>query len=580
MNILLLNGTLYRKGFEQLGHKVLAYTAQQTAAEHIGFSIPAILSHTGFEPDLVVLELFGCRPFPGGVTNCPYPLAAYTFDSSFNHFWLRHYLKLMDRVFVDFKDSLPRLAEEGIDAHWLPYAIDPQDYPLPSGEKEYDIGFVGVVEGRPRREALLRTLQEHFTVKVAGGTDKATRLTHRQAADIYARSRLVVNEYLFTGVNFRVFEAMAAGTLLLTEVTDNGLTDLFKPGVHLDTYTHPTLLAKIRYYLQQPELAGLFAERGRREVLAKHTHKHRAEEILDKCADSIGNRLKRDVGKRRRFESQAYFYFSQRWPDSARNLSDRIFKNIDFLTNGGAASGSEEVDLKQDEYYWISTLSQALWSDRATELESTFQTILDQNPGNWRFAIHFARYLQLVVKQKEEVSDSVVKRVRDLYQAGIDWCEEAAPEYRERCLAALKHFGPDSAHFFLELGRLYRSAGHDYEPNYHTSKPRSFPFTAVEWFQVAYAAGAEQDAAIELGLSNTAHGNAVHAIEALLVAIEKGPIAPELVFLAGEQSLMVFRRAEGLAMIEKAIQAKPDLKSWVDKVDLAPEEKSRLKRCE
>ena len=226
MDVLLIHSGTYARPFEDHGHRVATY-GHAPGAE---FSVQAAIDHAGFTPDWILVELFGPRSFLRGVESCDLPIAAYVYDSPLNHFWLRHYLPLFDAAFVDFPDSIEHLRTRGTQALWSPYAIDPANFPEPAEDKQHDLAFVGASVGRPRREALLELLRANFDIVTGGAARHGDpgRMTLRESAEIYARSRIVVNECLIDGPNFRAFEAMASGALLLTEETRNGLPDLFR----------------------------------------------------------------------------------------------------------------------------------------------------------------------------------------------------------------------------------------------------------------------------------------------------------------------------------------------------------------
>ena len=73
-----------------------------------------------------------------------------------------------------------------------------------------------------------------------------------EMAQTYSASRTVFNRSIRNDVNMRVFEALACGSLLLTnDLRDNGEAELFQDDVHLATYTCPEeLLDKARFYLR------------------------------------------------------------------------------------------------------------------------------------------------------------------------------------------------------------------------------------------------------------------------------------------------------------------------------------------
>ena len=100
-----------------------------------------------------------------------------------------------------------------------------------------------------------------------------------EMARTYSASRLVFNRSVRNDVNMRVFEAVACGSLLMTnDLADNGQAELFRDGVHLATYRDADeLLDKVRFYLAREESRERIAAAGRAEALAKHTYRHRME---------------------------------------------------------------------------------------------------------------------------------------------------------------------------------------------------------------------------------------------------------------------------------------------------------------
>jgi SAM-dependent methyltransferase len=82
----------------------------------------------------------------------------------------------------------------------------------------------------------------------------------------------------------RVFEALACGSLLITnDLADNGQSELFQSGVHLETYRDADeVIEKIRYYLTHEDTRERIAAAGRADVLATHTYRHRMETLLER----------------------------------------------------------------------------------------------------------------------------------------------------------------------------------------------------------------------------------------------------------------------------------------------------------
>ena len=186
-----------------------------------------------------------------------------------------------DFVFTAQKDGAERLRQAGIaSARWLPLACDPRIHAKHDVPKERDLCFVGNVFPGPRAD-LLRLLQQVFPGMYVGNAyfDDMARL--------YSSSKIVFNRSVGNDVNMRVFEALASGSLLITNdlaagnLGGNGQPDLFRDGIHLATYrTGEELLDKARYYLRRDDLRERIAAAGRAEVLAKHCYDHRVRDWL------------------------------------------------------------------------------------------------------------------------------------------------------------------------------------------------------------------------------------------------------------------------------------------------------------
>jgi hypothetical protein len=105
-------------------------------------------------------------------------------------------------------------------------------------------------------------------------------------ARIYSASRVVFNRSIKDDVNMRVFEAVACGSLLLSnDLTENGQAEFFQDGMHHVTYRDSVgLLQKIADYLAHPYQRERIAAAGRAEALAEHTYRHRMERMLAEAA--------------------------------------------------------------------------------------------------------------------------------------------------------------------------------------------------------------------------------------------------------------------------------------------------------
>lgn len=205
------------------------------------------------------------------------PCAWWVIDTHLDFAWRLAKARGFDCVFTAQRDGAERMRREGIaSAQWLPLACDPGIHSKLKAPKSHDFCFVGnIFPGE--RETLIKLLQKHFPNHFVG------RRYFEEMAQTYSASRLVFNRSIRNDVNMRVFEAVACGSLLLTnDLRDNGQAELFQDGVHLVTYRDPEeLLDKARFYLAREGVREKIAAAGHAEAVARHTYRHRMETILE-----------------------------------------------------------------------------------------------------------------------------------------------------------------------------------------------------------------------------------------------------------------------------------------------------------
>jgi GT2 family glycosyltransferase/tetratricopeptide (TPR) repeat protein/2-polyprenyl-3-methyl-5-hydroxy-6-metoxy-1,4-benzoquinol methylase len=205
-----------------------------------------------------------------------HPCAWWAIDTHLNFTWCRQKARGFDFIFAAQRDGAARLRDEGVaSAVWLPLACDPELHCKHDVTKEYDVAFVGNVFPGPR-EDLLELVRRRFPNTFIG------RAYFEEMARTYSAARTVFNRSLKSDINMRVFEALACGSLLVTnDLRGNGQEELFQDGVHLATYRDPEeLLDKIAFYLAREEARERVAAAGREEALARHTYAVRMEVLL------------------------------------------------------------------------------------------------------------------------------------------------------------------------------------------------------------------------------------------------------------------------------------------------------------
>jgi len=163
---------------------------------------------------------------------------------------------------------------------WLPlYAKDNfistgfTMYEKPYTQRPLDIGIAGYKgDFKPFRNHVWESMENHFGKRFV---TKAGLYDYRYN-QFYNDVRIAWNCTATRGcANLRVFEAMKAGCLMITDRSPD-LERLFEDGTHLIMYDNAKdCIEKVEYYRKNPEQAEKIAETGRIEVMSKHLRHHR-----------------------------------------------------------------------------------------------------------------------------------------------------------------------------------------------------------------------------------------------------------------------------------------------------------------
>lgn len=226
----------------------------------------------GFSPDRIVWHDNSAPVTVLGMEECEIPSVMYSVDTHHHHVLHSYVASSFDHVLIAQKDFVEKFTARAVPCSWFP--LWASEHMEPSAEKKYGAVFVGTLnrELNPARVDFFEQLQQLVPITVMQG----------HFPSIFPYSEVVVNQAVKGDLNFRVFEAMMSGALLLTEETPNGLLELFQENVHLVTYTprDPHDAArKIQSLLADPQRMHRIAKTGRDEVLQKHLSLHRAIEL-------------------------------------------------------------------------------------------------------------------------------------------------------------------------------------------------------------------------------------------------------------------------------------------------------------
>lgn len=215
--------------------------------------------NTGWHPDLSQArqtKLFWCIDAHMGVDGYLNFVRQHGFDAVFNS----------SEVYVeDFARVCPR-------SLWLPNALDDTLIDRrPEVAKRHFVGFCGNTANRGEWiDHLKRRWGLHHDEMVLG-QDMVRAINSYQVH---------WNRNISVDINFRTFETLGCGTLLLTNPTP-GLDKLFRLGQDLMVYASVAEADDLLDLCQKhPEKAAAIAQRGYEAVRRQHTYLHRAREIL------------------------------------------------------------------------------------------------------------------------------------------------------------------------------------------------------------------------------------------------------------------------------------------------------------
>ncbi|MFM2074260.1 MAG: hypothetical protein RJB34_565 [Pseudomonadota bacterium] len=243
--------------------------------------VASVCARQGLAPELVLfIEGGTMRLFPVGLEQMSCHTAWYGIDTHMNYAKHLRIGRLFDVTFIAQKEFVERLRHDGLwQVYWLPLAFAPELHPDEMLDRSYDVAYVGSSRAtvHPVRHALLAAIRREVPHVFMGTANP------QGMGRIYAQAKLVFNKSVNNDVNMRYFEAMGAGAVLLTDhAQDNGTEELFIFGEHyLEYHDEQTLCSLIHGLLQDPERCSRIGDAARQHVLAQHTYRHRADQLLD-----------------------------------------------------------------------------------------------------------------------------------------------------------------------------------------------------------------------------------------------------------------------------------------------------------
>ncbi|MBF0329841.1 MAG: glycosyltransferase [Nitrospirae bacterium] len=217
-----------------------------------------------------------------GLKKLPCPTACFLLDPQYFPDLKTKVAQHFDFVFVSQKNCLSLYQGEGCRrVHWLTHACDPELHGTEPIRKKYDISFVGTLS--PGRREMIDLLSSRFNMHYE-------RCFGKRIAEVYSQSKIVFNISNCGEINMRVFEAMASGSMLLTDAApESSLSELFEDKKHLVFYrNNEELIALADHYLRNDDEREAIAAAGKQEVFAKHTYDHRVATLVATVRSSLG----------------------------------------------------------------------------------------------------------------------------------------------------------------------------------------------------------------------------------------------------------------------------------------------------
>jgi len=159
---------------------------------------------------------------------------------------------------------------------WWPNAY-PSDLMEGNGAREAKVagvGFCGTL-GPPKRQDALKAMQDALGMKLD------VMVLGDAMRKAIAGYRVGYNMNIGSDINYRTFETMGIGTMLLTNDTP-GLDRIFDIGVDLVCYTDTAdAINQARYYLEHDHERVEIAERGYEIAMMRHGYDTRARHLCD-----------------------------------------------------------------------------------------------------------------------------------------------------------------------------------------------------------------------------------------------------------------------------------------------------------
>ncbi|MDZ4756607.1 MAG: glycosyltransferase [Bacteroidota bacterium] len=325
-----LSGYVYR-ALQQMGHAITFVSPQEGLEDSIGckpfLDVPLFLNKQNLKPDLLIVVESSVHPLlvPLNLEKLNCVTAWWAIDNHINYRWHKEFAVFFDYVFFAQKDFTQQASKyAGKNVAWLPLACDPSIHQNKHLERTVACGFVGNMN--KHRQHYFDQLKTKTHIQIVNG------LNPYQMADYYNTCKSVFNISMRGDLNMRTFEAMACGSLLITQDIQNGINDLFEPGKNIITHNLNNAAEVINYYEKNSELIAPIAQAGYELVIREHTYSNRMQTLITLAGGGKKQLFETDVYAIRKHYMFNHRHFKSNHLDSYNTLYNHVsfFKKIKY----------------------------------------------------------------------------------------------------------------------------------------------------------------------------------------------------------------------------------------------------------
>lgn len=283
--ILLLGQDWLQSELQSGGHEVFSASVTNKRCDLFvalpGISFQELLDKLprGFVPDRIIYWDDSTVPWITGLEELEIPKLFFAVDTHQHFHWHPQFSAVFDKTLIAHKDFLPLFHDYSTNPSWMPLWATRQALPGAS-VRDLDVVFVGTVDPvlHPERAKFFSLIAEQVNLSILSG----------DYLEPYARAKIVLNQVVNQDLNFRVFEALSSGALLVTPRIKNGLLELFNDQQDLICYENGNAqdaIAKIRNYLDNNSEREKIAFNGAQKAAALHQSRNRVDRILTELND-------------------------------------------------------------------------------------------------------------------------------------------------------------------------------------------------------------------------------------------------------------------------------------------------------